>query len=72
MAHFPNLEANWTQLKQKFQIYQTIYENSRHHLSAQNGICIKTYNFWPKNDGEKWSSKNIFEIPPCAKPFLSY
>ena len=25
--------------------------------------------FWPKNDGEKWSRKNIFEIPPCAKPF---
>jgi hypothetical protein len=23
----------------------------------------------PKNDGEKWSRKNIFEIPPCAKPF---
>ena len=22
--------------------------------------------FWPKNDGEKWSKKNI---PPCAKPF---
>jgi len=22
--------------------------------------------FWPKNDGEKWSRKNI---PPCAKPF---
>jgi hypothetical protein len=21
------------------------------------------YNFWPKNDGEKWSRKNIFEIP---------
>ena len=25
--------------------------------------------FGPKNDGEKWSRKNIFEIPPCAKPF---
>ena len=22
--------------------------------------------FLPKNDGEKWSRKNIFEIPPCA------
>ena len=21
--------------------------------------------FWPKNDGEKWSRKNIFEIPSC-------
>ena len=25
--------------------------------------------FWPKNDDEKWPRKNIFEIPPCAKPF---
>jgi hypothetical protein len=25
--------------------------------------------FWPKNDGEKWSRKNIFEITPCARPF---
>ena len=22
--------------------------------------------FWPKNDDEMWSRKNIFEIPPCA------
>ena len=22
------------------------------------------------NDGEKWYRKNIFEIPPCAKPFM--
>ena len=26
--------------------------------------------FWPKNDGEKWSRKNIFEIPPFAHHFL--
>ena len=26
--------------------------------------------FRPKNDNEKWSRKNYFEIPPCAKPFL--
>jgi hypothetical protein len=25
--------------------------------------------YWPKYDGEKWSRKNIFEIPPCARPF---
>ena len=30
---------------------------------------MKFYHFWPKNDGEKWSRENIFEIPPCAKPF---
>ena len=33
----------------------------------QNGICIQKYNFWPKNDGEKWSGKNYFEIPPCRE-----
>ena len=27
----------------------------------------KKYNFWPKNDGEKWSRKNIFEIPPAMR-----
>jgi hypothetical protein len=27
---------------------------------------VKVDHFWPKNDGEKWSRKNIFEIPPCA------
>ena len=24
---------------------------------------MKFYHFWPKNDGEKWSRKNYFEIP---------
>ena len=31
---------------------------------------MKVNHFWPKNDGEKWSRKNIFEIPPCACNFL--
>ena len=26
--------------------------------------------FWTKIDDEKWSRKNIFEIPPCASYFL--
>ena len=26
--------------------------------------------FWPKNDGEKWSRKNIFEIPTCGRFFF--
>ena len=30
---------------------------------------MQIYHFWPKNDGEKWSRKNISEIPSCAKPF---
>ena len=25
---------------------------------------------WIKNDDEKWSRKNIFEIPPCSHHFL--
>ena len=33
---------------------------------GQNGIWVNFYHFWPKNDDEKWSRKNIFEIPPCA------
>ena len=28
--------------------------------------------FWPKNNGAKWSRKNYFEIPPCAKLFFYY
>ncbi len=31
---------------------------------------MKVNHFWPKNDGEKWSRKNIFEIPLCRSPFL--
>ena len=38
-----------------------------HRFYPQNGICIQKYNFWPKNDGEKWSRKIYFEIPPCGK-----
>ena len=26
---------------------------------------VKFYHFWPKNDDDKWSRKNIFEVPPC-------
>ena len=32
---------------------------------------MKFYHFWPKNDGEKWSRKNVFEIPPCAHYVIS-
>ena len=28
---------------------------------------MQKYNFWPINDGEKWSRKIYFEIPPCGK-----
>ena len=44
----------------------TVYEKSDHCLPSQNGMGVKFQHFWPKNDGEKWSRKNIFEIPPCA------
>ena len=39
----------------------------KHRFYPQNGICLQKYNFWPNNDGEKWSRKNIFEIPPCGR-----
>jgi hypothetical protein len=32
--------------------------------------CESGVKLSPKNDDEKWSRKNYFEIPPCAKPFL--
>ena len=38
-----------------------------HRFYPQNGIRIVNYNFWPKNDGEKWARKIYFEIPPCGK-----
>ena len=39
-------------------------------VPGQNRICDKKYHFWPKNDDEKWSRKNYFEIPPCTSHFL--
>ena len=36
------------------------------HYSRYSNVVF-TLNFWPKNDGEKWSRKNYFEIPPCGK-----
>ena len=38
-----------------------------HSFYPQKGICVQKHNFWPKNDGEKWSRENYFEIPPCRK-----
>ena len=35
-------------------------------------VWVKVYHFWPKNDSEKWSRKNIFEIPPCAHHLLPH
>ena len=44
----------------------TIVLLSNHYLPDQIGIWVKFYHFLPKNDDEKWSRKNIFEIPSCA------
>ena len=60
--------------KNIFRNYLTFSTDLRHwftlFLPAQNGISIKNWYFWLKNDGEKWSrKKNIFEIPPCSNPF---
>ena len=40
-----------------------IDEKFNRTLPGQNGIWVKSYHFWPKNDGEKWWRKNIFETP---------
>ena len=48
-------------------IQATMQQNT---IPGQNGIWVKFYHFWPKNDGENWSRKNIFEIPPCKSHFL--
>ena len=45
---------------------QYVYDKSDHCFPGQNGIWVKYWHFWPKNDGEKWSRKNTFEIPTCA------
>ena len=39
-------------------------------VPGQNGIWTWKKYFCPKNDDEKWSRKNYFEIPPCASCFL--
>ena len=44
----------------------SVYDKSDHCFSAQNGILVTFYHMWPTNDGKKWCTKNIFEIPPCA------
>jgi hypothetical protein len=31
---------------------------------------VKFYNFWPKNDVEKWSRRNVYEIATCGSHFL--
>ena len=31
---------------------------------------MKFDHFWPKNDGEKWPRKIVFEIPLCRSYFL--
>ena len=47
-------------------------QNPYHRKCKRRGVGDQNffYHFWPKNDGEKWSRKNIFEIPSCASHFL--
>ena len=47
-------------------MYESVKEDVLKRFYPQNGICIQKYHFWPKNDGEKWSRKIYFEIPPCG------
>ena len=39
---------------------------TNHCVPSQNGIWVKFQRFQPTNGGEKWSGKNIVEIPQCA------
>ena len=45
----------------------TEYDKSEYCFLGQNGIWVKFQHFMPKDNGEKWSRKNIFEIPPSAQ-----
>jgi hypothetical protein len=47
---------------------QTVHHKPNGSIIWQPGpkVSMTFYHFWPKNDDEKWSRKNIFEIPPCA------
>ena len=38
----------------------TVSDNSDHCFPSQNGIWVKFYHFWAKNDGEKWSRIFLF------------
>ena len=31
---------------------------------------MQNYNFWPKNDGDKWSRTIYFKIPACGKKVI--
>ena len=46
---------------------------SKNQLRSTGGwdcpVKMEYYHFWPKNDGEKWCRKNVFETP-CASHFL--
>ena len=44
---------------------QPLFTRSKWNMGEILAFLV-TLNFWPKNDDEKWSRKNIFEIPPCA------
>ena len=79
----PNSLKNVEYPAQKMKAYTLIQLTDVHELTkhiiwlwfnlrllAQNGIWVKFYHFWPKNDGQKWSRKNIFEIATCGSHFL--
>ena len=44
-----------------------MYQNKPKQLTLKMESVSKNAIFWPKNDGEKWSKKIYFEIPPCGK-----
>ena len=39
---------------------------------AQNGIWVKFYHFWPKNDVEKWSRKTFLKLLHAEAIFYQF
>ena len=54
---------------QKVHLNKKIWINININLNQLYVISVEFYHFGAKNDGEKCSRKNIFEIPSCAKTF---
>ena len=51
-------------------VLKVIYSQLSGCLYSHAGVTLHLFHhFWPKYGSENWSRKNIFEIPPCTRPF---
>ena len=53
-----------------FDTFNTSYLTDSYIVFTKNWNLDPKLHFWPKNDGEKWSRKIYFEIPPCGKTVI--